>query len=97
VKLRFQKRAVQQINVALGYIHARSPQGAVKVQARLTESLTLLQLQPHAGVRTRIPGVRRFFLAPYPYLIDYFVGEDEIIIQRFRHTARNPAGAPDRT
>ena len=30
------------------------------------------------------------FLTPYPYLIDYYVGDDEIVIQRFRHTARRP-------
>lgn len=43
-----------------------------------------------------MPGVRRFFLSPYPYLIDYFVGDDVIVIQRFRHTSRDPAGAPGR-
>ena len=40
--------------------------------------------------KTTIPGVRRVFLTPYPYLIDYYVGDEEIVIQRFRHTARRP-------
>ena len=52
--------------------------------------LSLLRLQPHAGAKTRIPGVRRVFLTPYPYLIDYYVGDDEIVVQRFRHAARRP-------
>jgi hypothetical protein len=30
------------------------------------------------------------FLTPYPYLIDYYVGDGEIVIQRFRHTSRKP-------
>jgi plasmid stabilization system protein ParE len=90
VKLRYQKRALQQIDKALGYIAARSPQGAAHVEARLRAMATLLQLQSFVGRKTNIPGVRRVFLTPYPYLIDYYVGDDEIVIQRFRHTARKP-------
>ena len=96
MRLRFQRRALRQIDEALGYVQARSPQGAAKIRARLVANLDVLRMQPHAGVKTSIPGVRRLFLVPYPYLIDYFVGDGEIVIQRFRHTARNPAGAPPR-
>jgi toxin ParE1/3/4 len=88
VKLRYQKRALQQIDEALGYIALRSPQGAAHVEARLSAIVTLLQLQSFVGRKTSIPGVRRVLLTPYPYLIDYYVGADEIVIQRFRHTAR---------
>ena len=35
--------------------------------------VTLLQLQSFVGRKTTIPGVRRVFLTPYPYLIDYYV------------------------
>ena len=51
---------------------------------------TLLQMQSLVGRKTSIAGVRRVYLTPYPYLIDYYVGDDEIVIQRFRHTARKP-------
>ncbi|MGN7126922.1 type II toxin-antitoxin system RelE/ParE family toxin [Methylorubrum thiocyanatum] len=87
--LRFQRRALSQIDAALGYVRDRSPQGAVRIEARLTHLLRLLQEQPHLGVRTSVRGVRRVFLTPYPYSIDYYLG-DEIIVQRFRHTARRP-------
>jgi toxin ParE1/3/4 len=90
VKLRYQKRALQQIDEALGYIAKRSPQGAARVEARLAAVLALLQLQSFVGRKTTIPRVRRIVLTPYPYLIDYYVGDDEIVIQRFRHTAREP-------
>ena len=40
--------------------------------------------------------VRRIFLTPYPYLIDYVVGADEVIVLRFRHTSRNPTSIPGR-
>jgi toxin ParE1/3/4 len=91
VKLRYQRRALQQIDKALGYIAARSPDGAARVEARLTAIAALIQQQSLVGRKTSVPGVRRIVLTPYPYLIDYYVGDDEIVIQRFRHTARKPS------
>ncbi len=88
MKLRYSKRA--------GYVAERSPSGAAKIEARISAMLALAQIQPHAGVRTRLSGVRRIFLTPYPYLIDYHAGEDEIVVLRFRHTSRNPSSIPGR-
>ncbi|CAN7257140.1 type II toxin-antitoxin system RelE/ParE family toxin [Pararhizobium sp. LjRoot235] len=90
MRLRYSKRALQQIDQALGYIAEQSPQGAAKVEARLMIILTLLRHHPHTGSKTPISGVRRIFLTPYPYLIDYYCGNDEIVVQRFRHIARRP-------
>jgi plasmid stabilization system protein ParE len=91
VKLRYQKRALRQIDNALGYIAARSPQGAANVEARLGAIVALLRMQSFVGRKTSVAGVRRVYLTPYPYLIDYYVGDDEIVIQRFRHAARKPS------
>jgi hypothetical protein len=55
-----------------------------------------VQIQPPAGLRTRVPSVRRIFLTPYPHLIDYQIGDDEITVLRFRHTSRDPASIPGR-
>jgi toxin ParE1/3/4 len=90
VNLRYSKRALQQIDDALGYLAQQSPQGVAKVAARMTLILTLLQRHPNTGSKTKISGVRRVFLTPYPYLIDYHVGADEIVVLRFRHAARRP-------
>ncbi|MFY9294279.1 MAG: type II toxin-antitoxin system RelE/ParE family toxin [Methylorubrum rhodinum] len=95
MKLRIQKRALRQIDRALGDIAAESPQGAANVEARLSEIIAFIRQHPYAGKRTTLAGVRRMFLTPYPYLIDYFVGDDEVVVQRFRHAARNPATIPD--
>jgi plasmid stabilization system protein ParE len=77
VKLRSSKRALEQIDKALEHVAERSPSGAAKIEARISAMLALLQIQPHAGIRTRLFGVRRIFLTPYPYLIDDHAGEDE--------------------
>ena len=75
VNVRYTRRALAQIDDALTYIEARSPQGAAHVRA---------------GRATSRPNVRRLPTNPYPYLIDYRVGENEIVVLRFRHSARRP-------
>jgi toxin ParE1/3/4 len=90
MKLRYTKRAAQQIDKALDYVAERSPQGAAHVRERILAVGTLLQLHPYAGHATSRAGVRRFALAPYPYLIDYRVVGDELIVMRLRHTAQRP-------
>ena len=90
MRLRWQRRALRQVETVLEFVAARSPQGAAQIEARLRAITTLLQLQKFAGRKTSLPEVRRIFLTPYPYLIDYFVGEEEVVIQRFRHSARKP-------
>ena len=90
MKLRYTKRAAAQIAAALDYVAAQSPQCAERIRDRLEVVLLFLQDHPQAGRPTTRPGVRRLVTRPYPYLIDYRVTESEIIVQRFRHTARRP-------
>jgi len=91
VKVRYTKRALAQIDVALTYIEARSPQGAGRVRDRIVALIALLQDHPYAGRQTTRASVRRVPVNPYPYLIDYRVTETEIVIMRFRHAARRPS------
>ncbi|MEL6064443.1 MULTISPECIES: type II toxin-antitoxin system RelE/ParE family toxin [unclassified Methylobacterium] len=97
MKFRVQRRALQQIDRALSHIATQSPQGAAHVEARLTALIAVVRDHPYVGARTSMPGVRRLFLTPYPYLIDYFVGDDEIVVQRFRHAARKPVSGVDKS
>jgi plasmid stabilization system protein ParE len=90
VKVRYTNRALAQIDGALAYIEAQSPQGAVHVCERIFTLVSLLQERPYAGRATSRRNVRRVPVNPYPYLIDYRIGENEIIIMRFRHSARRP-------
>jgi toxin ParE1/3/4 len=90
VKLRVTRRAATQIERALDYIEAESPQGANRVRERIQTLFLLLAQHPYAGQATDLPGVRRLSVSPYPYLIFYRVTDDEVIIQRMRHTSRRP-------
>ena len=70
--------------------------GSREIEARIAAILELLRIQPHAGAKTQLSGVRRIFLTPYPYLIDHHVGEEEIVVLRFRHTSRKSSSIPGR-
>jgi toxin ParE1/3/4 len=90
VKLCYTLRAARQIEKALDDIARKSPQGVSSVGSRILPIATLLEQHPLAGRATSRAGVRGISLAPYPYLINYRISDDEIIIQRFRHSARKP-------
>ena len=97
MRLRVTRRAATQIEKALDYIEADSPQGANHVRDRIQTLFRLLAQHPYAGQATDLPGVRRLTLSPYPYLIFYRVTDSEVIVQRMRHTSRQPrpaSGAP---
>ncbi|MBR1210165.1 type II toxin-antitoxin system RelE/ParE family toxin [Bradyrhizobium sp. JYMT SZCCT0180] len=90
MKLRVTRRAAAQIEEALEYIEAESPQAANHMRGRLQALFLLLEQHPHAGQATDVPGVRRLTVSPYPYLIFYRVTGHEVIVQRMRHTSRRP-------
>ena len=89
VKLRYTPPALADLDSTLDYISAHSPQGAKRIQA----IINLLSMQPHIGVRTDEPAIRRLTTTPYPYLIFYEVTETEIV-HAIRHGARDPSGMP---
>jgi plasmid stabilization system protein ParE len=90
VRLRVTKRAATQIEKALDYIEAESLHGANRMRERISTLFLLLSEHPYAGQATELPGVRRLALSPHSYLIFYRVANDEVIIQRLRHTSRRP-------
>jgi len=67
VKVRFTRRAVQQIEEIIAAIAQESPQGARRVRDRMHSITTLLIEHPHIGQQTDIAGVRRMLVSPYPY------------------------------
>lgn len=90
MRVRYTLQAARQIEMALDHLAAESPQAAHNLQERILAVVTMLQGRPEAGRPTSKPGIRRFSLIPYPYVIDYRPDRDEIVVRRFRHTARRP-------
>lgn len=88
--IRFTLTAARQIEAALDEIASQSPQGASRVRQRLLAVLTMLEIYPDAGRPTTKSGIRRIIVNPFPYLVDYSSIDDDIVVRRFRHTARRP-------
>jgi plasmid stabilization system protein ParE len=91
VRLRYTAPALADLASVLDHIAAQSPQGAERVQARIRSIIDLLTAHPRIGRRTDDPAVRRLTTSPYPYLVFYEIGSDEIIIHAVRHAARDPS------
>ena len=92
MSIRFTDRFSKQLDQQLDYIRARSPSGAEKVSRRVTAALDTLKEQPRSGRATSRRTTRRVNLSPYPYVIFYrVVGDDDILVLRFVHSARKTA------
>lgn len=94
MKLRYTLPALADLDSILTYIADASPQGAKRVQKRIQDVINLLLAHPQIGVRTDDPDIRRLTTTPYPFLIFYEIGDEEIVIHAIRHGARNPDGMP---
>ena len=94
MRLRYTLPALTDLDSILTYIAAASPQGAQRVQKRIRDVIDLLLEHPEIGVRTDDPDIRRLTATPYPFLVFYEIGNQEIIVHAIRHAARNPGGMP---
>jgi len=90
MKLRFTRRAIENIGAIAEYIESRNPPAAQRVRAAIYESLQNLVLFPHAGRLQQTEGVRKFVTRKYRYLVYYTIddGAGEIIILSVKHAAQ---------
>jgi plasmid stabilization system protein ParE len=88
MNVKLTSRAQRDIEAIFDYLRPRSPQGTQGVAQRLFEILQLLADQPHAGALSKTRRVRRYTLAPFPYVIYYRAEADFVLILGVRHGAR---------
>jgi toxin ParE1/3/4 len=93
VKLRFTRRATENIASIADYIRDHNPAAAVRVRAAIYASLQNLILFPRVGRLQKTEGVRKFVTRPYAYIVYYVIdeGADEIIILNVKHPAQRRA------
>ena len=90
MRLRYTRRATDQLARLLGDLESHSPLGAASVSGRLADITMLLLQFPQVGRQTARRGVRRITIIPYPYNVDYRVDRQEIVILGVRHASRRP-------
>ena len=94
MKLRYQRRALQQIDKALGISQHDPRTPPARLIARLTAIAALIEQQSLCWQKDQRSGVRRIVLTPYPYLLDYYVGDDEIVISKIFATRPAEPNSP---
>ena len=90
MRLRLTRTAARQLDQVLAEITRQHPSGASAVLQRIGASLDLLLRHPYAGQTTDRRGIRRIVVSPYPYILTYRVGADEVVVRGIRHAARQP-------
>ena len=90
MKLRLTRTAARQLDHVLADITRHYPPSADAVLQQIGACLELLLRHPYAGQMTDRRGIRRIVVSPYPYIMTYRVGADEVIVRTIRHTARRP-------
>lgn len=87
----YSPRAIADLAGIADYLVARNPQGALAVERRIREVVSLLAEFPGIGrVVEQRPAVRVMPLGRYPYLVFYTVRDDELFVIHIRHGARKP-------
>lgn len=90
MRLQLTRIAARQLDHVLADITRHHPAGADAVLQRIGACFEFLLRLPYAGQTTDRRGIRRIVVTPYPYIMIYRVGSDEVIVRSIRHTARRP-------
>jgi plasmid stabilization system protein ParE len=90
MKLRFTRRALENISDIAAYVREQNPAAALRVQSDIYDTLQNLLIFPRAGRRQSARTVRKLVTPRYSYLIYYRVDEtaEEIVVLNVKHPAR---------
>jgi toxin ParE1/3/4 len=90
MKLRFTRRATQDLADIGNYLQSRSPGGAANVRAAILDSLQILTEFPSAGRMQSVERVRKLVTRKYSYLIYYEISpaSDAIVVLTIQHSSR---------
>jgi len=92
MRLRYSRRAANDLDSIHEYLNARSPRGAHNVLTSIYAAFEFIRRHSDAAELTRIGGVRAKIVPKYRFKIFYRViaEEDMIEIVHVRHTSRRP-------
>jgi len=88
VRVRWLRKALENLDEETDYIAAENPTAARLVVRRIRVAVDGLETQPGLGRPGRIPGTRELIVARTPYLVPYRVKDGCIEILRVFHTSR---------
>jgi toxin ParE1/3/4 len=87
VKVRFLKRAVQDLINIDNFTRKESPRGAARIGARIRKRADDLAQFPEQGTASDKVGVRQLYVAKTPYILVYRIKNDEVQIITILHAS----------
>lgn len=89
MKVRWTRRALDDLRHLHEYIAEESPQSVAEMVFRIHQAATVnLKEHPRMGKKGRVPGTRELVLAGTPYVLTYILENSEIHIVTVLHTSR---------
>lgn len=93
MRVRWLRKALQNLDEQAGYIAQESPKAAAEMFAFVKAQVDALADFPAVGRPGRVPGTRELVIDRYPLLVPYRVQNDEVHVLRVFHTRRKPPKA----
>ncbi len=90
MRVRYSRRARDDLNRLLADLEAQSPVGALNVGSALQRAVGAITKFPFAGGEIGRHGVLTRPVTGYPYLIFWTIAADEVRIVHIRHGSRKP-------
>lgn len=88
MRVKWLRRALQNLDDEAAYIAQDSPQSAAAFVAHLLASAEMLATHPQMGRPGRVPGTRELVVTRFPYILPYRVRAQSVEILRVFHTSR---------
>lgn len=85
LKLKWTRRALEQLVEAQEYISQDNPTAASQVAERIARATKLLLTQPEMGRQGRVAGTFEWVVGQTPYFSVYKLEGDELIVLRLIH------------
>ena len=85
LKLKWTRRALEQLVEAQEYIAQENPIAARQVGERIADATRLLLTQPKMGHQGRVAGTLEWVVRRTPYFVVYKLENDELIVLRVIH------------
>ena len=89
LKLKWTRRALQQLTNAQDYISQDNPTAAKQIATRIVDATQLLLTQPMMGRKGRVTGTYEWVVKQTPYLIVYTTNDNTLQILRVIHSKQN--------
>jgi len=88
MKIRWFRRALNQLGAAEDYVAEDNPDAARELVARIERAVARLADYPELGRTGRVEGTRELVVSRTPYIVAYRVRDDEVVVLAVQHAAR---------